>query len=214
MWNPTPRHLAPAPPCRGALLPRRTRPAATAPSDPARQAEVYGRLGALYDIQGDEEQAERMVEKALALHERHGTAGGSAAAALQYGNLSLLKQHRGDYLGSREFARKVGEMEDDIVRRHGTTIAYGRLGLLYTAERGQAAAEALHRQSFELHRKLDRPRGMATACANLGLLARQQGNVEKAREMWETARSLYLRAAEPLLAQRLEEWLARLGPRT
>ena len=128
-----------------------------------------------------------MHRKALEIADKLGL---QEVMAIQYSNLGLIYQTRGD-LDQAEgmqqkalaIAEKLGNLEDMAIR-------YDNLGLIYWNRRDLEAAEAMHRKALAINEKLGHLDRVVIQYNNLAAIAEERGNVKVANELRASAKQL------------------------
>lgn len=66
------------------------------------------------------------------------------------------------------------------------------------------------KKALAIEEKLGHQEGMANQYANLGTVAKAQGDLKRTRELWTKARDLYTRVGIPQVVTQMEKWLDEL----
>ena len=68
----------------------------------------------------------------------------------------------------------------------------------------------MYEKTLALHKELGSQEGMAINYANLGLVYKTRGELDRAEEAWTTARDLYAEIGVPRMVEQMEARLAEL----
>ena len=152
------------------------------PKELARHVSVWlSELGFLYDFVGESEKAERMVRRALEIHERTGVPEGTAKALA---NLGVVYSKRGELDRAEEMHRRSLEVAAGLGWRQAMAGNYDSLGIIYMKRGDLKRAEEMHRKALEIEEGAGQLEGMAGAYGNLGNVYLLRGDVSRAEEMY------------------------------
>ena len=70
----------------------------------------------------------------------------------------------------------------------------------------------MHKKSLAIDEKLGRQEGMASQYGNLGIIAKDRGDIGRARELWTQARDLFAKIGMPHRVETVQGWLDGLPP--
>ncbi|HPN07466.1 MAG TPA: tetratricopeptide repeat protein [Hyphomonadaceae bacterium] len=103
--------------------------------------------------------------------------------------LGSLYLRTGDYEEALRAMEQISWFEEDEAKR---AVALGNLGVVALAQRDDAEAERLFRESLAINEKLSNKDGQAADLADLSDVVRTQGNAKRADEMLQRALKLYV----------------------
>jgi len=69
----------------------------------------------------------------------------------------------------------------------------------------------MHKKSLALNEELGRKEGMAIQYGNLGLIAKQRGDMAQACAHWRRARDLYRQIGAKPMVEKVEGWMRKAG---
>ena len=84
------------------------------------------------------------------------------------------------------------------------------MGLFYLRRRRWDDAESRFKDSLHLEQRLHRAFGIASDCCNLGLIAHNKGDKQRASEYWEKAAALFAENGDDEHAAELKQRIAAL----
>ena len=167
-------------------------------SSPEAELRLRGRIGITYYELAAYDEAERMLEPAVALA-RSTHSGDHVETSDAITNLSYLYRERGDLVGAERLSREALEMSQRLFQGDHLDLAIGGVNLARNLKaRGDlAGAEPLYREALEMSRRLypgDHPQ-VAIGLNNLAALLHARGDLAGAeplyRESLEMARRLH-----------------------
>lgn len=178
-------------------------------AQPRVQSRLMDTIGRVYRQLGLFDQAEALLDNALARREAQAS-GPDEAVAGTVAELAEVAREKGDYQRAETLLRRALDMRRQLHGDHHDAIASSRnaLGLVLDLQGRYDEAEVLLREALALWREL-RPAGdpqVAVALNNLGLLLRRMGRFDEARPMLQEAldiRRVAYGGNHPLLANSL-----------
>jgi tetratricopeptide (TPR) repeat protein len=182
----------------GALLARDC----TAPPD-VRASALEG-AGVLAKDQGDHDEAERLIEKSLAL--RRGL-GDKDMVAGTLTNLGIVVSARGDYDRARALYDEALALRRASGDRKGVAMALGNLGIVAWRQGELDQAVALTEEGVAVLREVGDTRNVAAGLHNLGSIHRDQGALERSAARYRESLALHAEVQDRLLAARSVEGL-------
>ena len=108
--------------------------------------------------------------------------GDIAGMAIEYHNLGVVAQARGDYDEAEDRFREALDIQQRLGDLAGTATNHNNLGVLAQARGDYDEAEDRFRQSLEIKKGLGDIAGMAIEYHNLGVLAQARGDYDEAED--------------------------------
>ena len=148
--------------------------------DEVQFAQTLDCLSVVRQIQGQYDEAEALLLKAIAINEEHGEEEG---LSVNFGNMAFLKKHLKAYDEAEEYLKKAYAIDKESGRADAIADYHTQLGsVLY--ERGQFAdAETNLLKSMKLHKEIDNLVGIAAAHSHLGVLYRLKKDYSQSEKM-------------------------------
>jgi tetratricopeptide (TPR) repeat protein len=153
-------------------------------TDPSARATALTGAGRLALLQGDYEQAERLLREGLELAEEVGDQQ-TRGRALAW--LSRTATARHDYASAVQLALTADHVARKIDDRDLLASALAALGSAAAREGDHRHARLLLEQSYNLRRELGNPSSIATSLLDLGWIALLEGDFGRADELFEDA---------------------------
>lgn len=163
----------------------------------ADEAEARNLLGQAAEQEQDYAQARMHFERALALYT---AVGERAAVARMRNNLGYLAYLDAtlDRTAAETALREAIAILKETGDQHAVSSALNNLGNLAFLRSDWVAAGQAYAASQELEEALENPSGVARALSNLGEVAQQQGEPEKARALYTEAERRFRELGSPL----------------
>ena len=102
------------------------------------------------------------------------------------------------------------ELFKKLKKQNEVANASSTLGLFYLRRRRWDDAESRFKDSLHLEQRLHRAFGIASDCCNLGLIAHNKGDKQRASEYWEKAAALFAENGDDEHAAELKQRIAAL----
>ena len=118
-----------------------------------------------------------------------------------------LRQHPREQAGWLEAALGAARRLKDRKRE---AIHAGNLGRIYQTRGDLDQAEAMHRKSLEIERKLGRLEGVADDYGNLGVVYKTRGDPAEARRLWGQAVELFEKIGMPHMVDKVQGLIDKL----
>jgi adenylate cyclase len=151
------------------------------------QAPVLRRLGTVYELLGEWQEAERRYRQAMALAEELGDVGERSWCETAMGEL-LRKQ--GQYEQAQTWLDRAYEGFTIVGDQAGVGQVLHSTGTIAAQRGAHEQAQHCYEQSLAIRRQVGDERRAAYLLGNLGILARQQGQPEQALSRYEEALAL------------------------
>lgn len=149
--------------------------------NPEGVADIYSKLGDLYEAREDREQAEKLELQSLEIYKQLGKESGMADVYSKLGDIYLFRK---DYLHAEEMHRQSVEIKERLGIKEGLADLYSNLGNLYQNLENLEAAEAMYKQSLQQFEQLGDIRGIADVSNSLGDFYSGVKNFEQAEKMY------------------------------
>ncbi|MGH6887182.1 MAG: tetratricopeptide repeat protein, partial [Geminicoccales bacterium] len=85
-------------------------------------------------------------------------------------------------------------------------------GVIYRMRGELDRAEEMCKKALAINEKLGRQEGMANQYGNLGGIAKDRGDIGRARKLWTQARDLFAKIGMPHQVETAQGWLDELPP--
>jgi len=138
------------------------------------------RLGILYQIRGELDQAEEMCQKSLAINKTLGDKNGMAG---NYNNLGNLYKIRGEIDQAELMYQKSLAVNEILGYKEGMAGTYNNLANLHLIRGELDRAEVMYKKSLAIDEELGDKEGIASDYGNLGNLYLIRGELGRAEEM-------------------------------
>jgi hypothetical protein len=173
--------------------------------DPKLAAEEYFQLGVKYLNEGDADQAEIVLERALSIYrsEQH-----VKGAGWTLYNLGVAYGARNDRERAQEMYRYALQAGDEVEDDELIARSANNLGDLYMKVDRLHEAEALIHRALAIAERLDDKASMALYCWNLGRIYYAWKQMDRAREFVVRAMDLYRTVGDQKMVQWIETGLA------
>jgi tetratricopeptide (TPR) repeat protein len=171
------------------------------------EGNALGNLGSAYADLGQVRRAIECYEQALEIARQIGDRRGEGNAL---GNLGNAYHRLGQMRRAIEYHEQALEIARQIGDRRAEGSLLGNLGTAYAALGAVRQTIGSFEQALEIARQIGHRQLEASTLANLGLLAREQSDAARARDLWQQALRIY-EAIEDPNAERVRGWLAEIG---
>jgi class 3 adenylate cyclase/tetratricopeptide (TPR) repeat protein len=153
-------------------------------SDAVTETAGYILWGRIFGMQGNYEEAYRLLEQSLNLARATGNRNGEAESLRWHGFISL---RQGDLPTARDYCEQALAIFHDIGDRAGETASLSNLGYIYNSQGESDAARAYFEQALAIFREVGLRRSEGTNLSNLGMAYQDLGDSEAARATHEQA---------------------------
>lgn len=177
-----------------------------APPD-VRARALHG-AGALASLQGDVDQAARLVEQSLALRRELGD---EAAIAHSLNGLGIAVGARGDHTHARALFEESLALARKLADPSRIAISLNNLGIVARQQGDLDQAVARFEEGLKLLRELEDTRSVATTLLNLGNVHLDQGAPDRAAARYRESLSLYRELQDRLGVARCLEGMAEIA---
>ena len=150
-------------------------------------ANAYSFWGTALFWQGSANEAEQVINQALALYQELGDRGMEADALFNLGEIALK---RGDYSKSVALKQQVLHIAQNLNDRHREAFTINSLGILAGHQQEYSLAQAHLENAFSLYQEMGNRRGIGVVLNNLGTIAHMLGQYEQAEDYYQRSLSL------------------------
>jgi tetratricopeptide (TPR) repeat protein len=162
-------------------------------------------LAGVYQELGDQQSAEKLLEKAVHFYRRSGNLDGLATGLANLANVAF---RQGDLGRAEELFKEALDADRRLGKQQGVAHRYRGLGAVYAESGRFEEAEEMLRQALDIDQRLGYQPGVAVSLENLGIIAEKQNEGHRARALWTRALALYSEMGLTGPASRLQRWLA------
>ena len=162
---------------------------------PPQQAEVYQRIGEIYEEMGQFELATKFFYETLKITERHNLRMRTATA---YGELAWVYKELANYELALDFIDRSQAIHTAIGNQHGVSYCHNVRGLIFLLQKRHAEAIKELEKSKQIRELIGHLEGISAAIFNLSLVYEDMGQLEKALAFQKQAISIEDLAANKL----------------
>ena len=138
-------------------------------------------LGNIALFQGNYEQAQRLSQQSLEIHERLGDESRRAANLHQLG---VIAHDQGDDAKAHQLLQQSLEIEKRLGDQSGYAASLHHLGMIAQDQGDYAEAQRFLQQSLEIDKRLGNQSGCAASLHHLGMIAHRQGDYAEAQRLY------------------------------
>jgi predicted ATPase/DNA-binding CsgD family transcriptional regulator len=172
--------------------------------DQGERAKVYNGLGALCSAQGNDEEARRACDAAIAIWR---AIGDRRSVANGLSNLSVLAEHRGEYAEALRLNEEALRIFQELRDRLREAWVVGNIAVIAHATGDQQRALTLCQRALGIFRALKDTGGIARTSHNLGIVLFDGGDLDGALRHYEAAARLFEQLDDPhMLAESLNSF--------
>lgn len=154
---------------------------------PPQQAEVYFRIGEIYEALSQFELAAKYFYEALKITEKHNLRQRTAAL---YSELAWVYKELSNYVLGLDYVNRSQAILEQIGDQYGVSYCHNIRGLIYLLQKRHAEAIAELEKSRRIRETIGHLRGIAAANYNLSLVYDDMGQFERALALQKLAISI------------------------
>jgi len=181
---------------RGDSLDDLVRAEALAEGDPELLGHILGRRGTVLFLRGALDEAEPLLEKALALHE---SVGDGRAQANRLANLANVALRRGRFDVAKRRFQEALALHEELGNDLSAARVMSNLGIVYLHMQRPERARRWYQQAAAAHGAIGHTPGVVRVEANLAVLDLQQGRLDEADLTFARSAERCRELGEPLL---------------